>query len=99
MYVLILLAPLIKEESVNEFNSNVKCFYPLVELLAHLENALDQHLSLFNVDSCDFVISVCEILHGDEVIKLVPGLILEHLRQKLRWRYISIKLLIFMFDC
>ena len=69
---------------------------PLVELLSHLEYAVNKSCPLLAEDFGHDVVTMLRVL--DVVVELVSCLVLEHLGQELCWRNISVKLLLLGLD-
>jgi len=77
----------------------MKGFDPLIELLSHLEYAIYKSCTLLAVNPRYLVLIKMQIRTLNIVINFVPGLILEHLREKLSRRYVCIELLTLRFYC
>jgi len=87
---------LVQEKSVNKLDGDMNGLLPLVELLSHLEYAVNKSCPLLAEDFGHDVVTMLRVL--DVVVELVSCLVLEHLGQELCWRNISVKLLLLGLD-
>ena len=60
-------------------------FNPLSKFLPHLEKPIHQNSSLIAINLRNFILIEVEVLLLDIMVHFVPGLVLEHFSQKLRW--------------
>mmetsp|Transcript_3 Transcript_3/g.3 ORF Transcript_3/g.3 Transcript_3/m.3 type:complete len:615 (+) Transcript_3:321-2165(+) len=81
----------VQEEAVHQLHARVQGALPLLELLAHLEDPLHQLSPHLQVLLGHAVLALAHLRGLDEVVELVPGLVLEHLGQQLGRRDVRVE--------